>query len=163
MALRINKMHRQDTPALMYPSATQNHCVPLISDPDLGRDGSRPADSPQISQPCVSSFCFIFQTSSIGGKQWEPACCHADLEGVFGCRGLVLPWSQLPGLFTHPGTSGFHGWKLSGCCQPDTGSLCGWKDAVSPPNCLVSPFLSRLGKQVLSLISRIYCYLLLTL
>lgn len=71
--------------------------------------------------------------------------------------------SAVPGLFTHPGTSGFHGWKLSGCCQPDTGSLCGWKGAVSPHNCLVSRFASKLGKQVLSLILRIYCYLLLTL
>lgn len=83
MAFRINKMHSQETPALMYPSAIHNPCVPLIHDPDLGRDGSRPADSPQISQPRVPSFCSIFKTSSIGGKQSEPACCHADLEGVF--------------------------------------------------------------------------------
>lgn len=83
LAFRINKMHRQDTPALVHPSAIHNLYVPLISDPDLGRDGSRPADSPQISQPRVPSFCFIFKTSSIGGKQSEPACCHADLEGVF--------------------------------------------------------------------------------
>lgn len=83
MAFRINKMHRQDKPALVYPSAFYSPDVPLISVPDLGRDGSRPADSPQISQPRVPSFCFIFKTSSIGGKQLEPACCHADLEGVF--------------------------------------------------------------------------------
>lgn len=83
MAFRINKMHRQDTPALVHPSAIHNLHVPFISGPDLGRDGSRPADSPQISQPRVPSFCFIFKTPSIRGKQSEPACCHADLEGVF--------------------------------------------------------------------------------
>lgn len=65
---------------------------------------------------------------------------------IHSSRDLWLPWLE-----------------VVMCCQPDTGSLCGWKDAVSPPNCLVSLFLSRLRKQVLSLISRIYCYLLLTL
>lgn len=73
MAFRINKMHRQDTSALVYPSAIHNPRVPLISDPDLGRDRSRPADSPQISQPRVPSFCFIFKTCSIREKQLEPA------------------------------------------------------------------------------------------
>lgn len=57
----------------------------------------------------------------------EPACCHADLEDIVSCQGLVLPWSRLCGLFTHPGTSGFPGWESSGCSCPDAGNSCGCK------------------------------------
>lgn len=133
-------------------------------------DGRRPADSCQISQPHVPSFCFIFKNPSIGGKQLQRL--HAvmqiwrmlfDLEDVVWCWGLVLRWSRLCGLFSRPGPVA----SLAGSRQDTPGmtpEACpAERGAVLLLNQLFPVFPSRLGKQVLSLFLKIYCYLLLTL
>lgn len=103
LAFRINKMHRQDTPALVHPSAIHNLYVPLISDPDLGRDGSRPADSPQISQPRVPSFVSFSKPPLSEGSSRS---LHAVMQiwraffdaGAWCCHGLsCLAYSLIPG------------------------------------------------------------------
>lgn len=143
---------------------SQYPCSSHLWNPDFGSDRQRPADSPRIKPAPRTILLFHFQKLLYRREAVaEPACCRADLEDVVWCRGLALPWSRLRGLFTHPGTSGFPGWELSGRSWPDAGSCATGRGAVPPLNQLFPPFPSRLGKQVLSLILRIYCYLLLTL